>query len=100
MNNKTILYLGIAGLAYYLFIKSNKKITLTVAQIQSLSTADLNNLQNDLGKNGNKYTDPIAYTNYVTAEKKRRAAVTSGGGTTTTGGGGATTTGGGSVLSF
>jgi len=95
-----MILVGAGILAIYLLSKKTKKITLTVAQIQSLSTADLNNLQNDLGKNGNKYTDPIAYTNYVTAEKTRRAAVTSGGGTTTTGGGGATTTGSGTVLSF
>ena len=90
MNNKTILYVGIAAAAYYLYTKSKKKpvVTLTVLQIQSMTDSELIGLLNDILKNPKNYVDATMYANAITAEQKRRLVVGTGGGTTTTGGGG------------
>jgi hypothetical protein len=90
MNNKTILYVGIAAAAYYLYTKSKKKpvVTLTVLQIQAMTDSELTGLLSDILKNPKNYVDATMYANAITAEQKRRLVVGTGGGTTTTGGGG------------
>ena len=74
MNNKTLLYLGIAAVAYYIYTKSNKKITHTKESIMALSNEDLNALLIDLGKaaSQSKYSDPAAYSYMVVTEIQRR----------------------------
>lgn len=74
MNNKTLLYLGIAAVAYYIYKKSNKKITHTKESIMALSNEDLNALLVDLGKaaSQSKYSDPAAYSYMVVTEIQRR----------------------------
>ena len=90
MNNKTILYLGIAAAAYYLYTKSKKTpvVTLTVLQIQGMTDSELVSLLNDIQKNPKNYVDATMYSAAITAEQKRRLGVGAGGGTTTSGGGG------------
>jgi hypothetical protein len=74
MNNKTLLYLGIAAVAYYIYTKSNKKITHTKESIMALSDADLNALLIDLGNaaSKSKYADSAAYSYMVVTEIQRR----------------------------
>jgi len=74
MNNKTLLYLGIAAVAYYIYTKSNRKITHTKESIMALSNEDLNALLIDLGKaaSQSKYSDPAAYSYLVVQEIQRR----------------------------
>lgn len=89
MNNKTLLYVGIAAAAYYLYNKSKKKplISITMLQIQAMTDSDLIGLFNDLQKNPQNYADAVNYISAITAEQKRRIGVTAGGSTTTGGGG-------------
>jgi hypothetical protein len=89
MNNKTLLYVGIAAAAYYLYNKSKKtvKTVLTTQQIIALTPSELNTLIGDLMKNPSNYADSVAYINIATAEVKRRISTSSGGPLTTGGSG-------------
>ena len=70
---KTYIYLGLAALGLYLWNKSrNAKITLTLAQIQSMSIADLNNLKSAISANSSNFVAPDVYLNWVSAEIKSR----------------------------
>jgi len=77
MNNKTLLYLGIAGVAYYLYAQSKKpiltqKAIYTLEQIQGLSAANLLSLIKDLSVNPNNYADPVKYMIAAKAEQQNR----------------------------
>lgn len=89
MNNKTLLYVGIAAAAYYLYNKSKKTklAEITAAQLQTLSDSTLSAFIADLQKNPQKYVDAKAYLDLALIEQKRRIGVTAGGSTTTGGGG-------------
>jgi hypothetical protein len=90
MNNKTLLYIGIAAAAYYLYAKSKKapiltqKAIYTLNQIKALSDANLLSLIQDLTANPNNYSDPANYMIAAKAEQQNR--INAGKGPTTGGG--------------
>jgi hypothetical protein len=86
MKNKTLIYLGGAALAYYLYKKSNKsvitpsnisKITLSNVEILAMTDINLASLIADLSMFPNKYFDPASYAIMATTEQKRRLSNTS-----------------------
>ena len=87
MNNKTLLYLGIAGVAYYLYAKSKKPILtqksiITIDQIKGLSDANLLYLIKDLSVNPNNYADSVNYI--ITAKAEQQNRINAGKGPSTT----------------
>ena len=85
MNNKTLLYVGIAAAAYYLYTKSKKSqlAEITASQLQTLTDAGLTAFISDLQKNPQKYVDAKTYLDLALAEQKRRIGSQAGGGVTT-----------------
>lgn len=85
MNNKTLLYVGIAAAAYYLYNKSKKNdlAEITASQLQTLTDSGLSSFIADLQKNPQKYVDAKTYLTLALAEQKRRIGTQGGGGVTT-----------------
>lgn len=89
MNNKTLLYIGIAAAAYYLYTKSKKPILTqksiyTIDQIKALSDVNLLSLIKDLLVNPNNYADPANYM--IAAKAEQQFRISAGKGPTTGGG--------------
>jgi hypothetical protein len=89
MNNKTLLYIGIAAAAYYLYQKSKKPIltqksVYTIDQIKALSDVNLLSLIKDLLVNPNNYADPANYM--IAAKAEQQFRINAGKGPTTGGG--------------
>ena len=90
MNNKTLLYVGIAAAAYYLYTNSKKpiltqKALITGDQIKGLSDANLLSLIKDLSVNPNNYADPVNYMIAAKAEQQNRINAGKGPATTDSG---------------
>ena len=71
MDNKTLLYLGIAGLAYYLYTKSQKPFEFTPGELQKIQAIAKGN-PIAFVKAIPIVLTPARYTEFVESENRKK----------------------------